>query len=160
MAKKDLDLFELSTRAILGPPNNLSGEDAVNYVALLLEIAQVGGTSVAERKFQFFVERNLGIKPEEIERGREKAQAHQGALSELVSGITDPEVCVFLFRDAYMMTLVHNDSDSVEWRILERLSGALGLSTSLAKKIVKMVDDIVKLHRDFLDVLEEAGIEK
>lgn len=160
MAKQDLDIFELSTCAILAPPDELSGQDAVNYVALLLEISRVGGASVAERKFQYFVERNLGIKPEEIERGREKAKTSQGALGELVSGITDPEVRVYLFRDAYLMTLVHEDSDSVEWQILERLSGALGLSTSLAKKIVRMVDDMVKLHEDFLAVLEEAGIKK
>ncbi len=160
MAKKDLDFFEFSTRAIFGPPSDLSGEDAANYVAVLLEISRVGGASVDERKFQYSIEHNLGIEPEEIERGREKAQTHQGELGELVSGITNPEVCVYLMRDAYLMTLVHNGSDSVEWQILERLSGALGLSTSLTKKIVKMVDDSLKLHRDFLAVLEEAGIEK
>jgi hypothetical protein len=160
LAKRELDLYGLSTCAILGPPQELTGEDAVNYVAALLEISRVGSMSVEKQQFQYYVESNLGIEPLEIELGREKAATHRGALSELVSGIENPEVCAYLFRDAYLMTLMHKGGDCVEWMILERLSGALGLSASLAKKIVKMVDDLVKLHRDFLDVLEEAGIEK
>ncbi len=160
MAKKELDLYGLSTCAILNLPEKLSGQDAVNYVAALQEIVRVGEASIEEHQFRYFVEYNLGIEPLEVELGREKAAAHQGALSELVSGIDDPEVRAYLFRDAYLMTLVHEGGDSVEWRILERLSGALGLSTSLAKKIVRMVDDLVKLHKDFVEVLEEAGIAK
>ncbi|MBW7997926.1 MAG: hypothetical protein FVQ81_15420 [Candidatus Glassbacteria bacterium] len=158
MAKIDIDLFKFATGSILGAPGELAGEDAVNYVAVLLEISRVGGVSVEERKFQFFVERNLGIEAEEIEQGRAKAKEHEGALADLVSGINDPEIRVHLFRDAYLMTLV-GGLDNVELQVMDRLAGALGLSRSLANKIFKMVDDLVQLHKDFLDVLEQAGIE-
>ena len=160
MAIKELDLYGLSTCAILGPPGQLVGEDAINYVAVLLEIARVGGMSVEEHQFQYFVEYNLGIQPYEVDAGQMKAASHQGALSELVGGIENPETRAYLFRDAYLMILAHEGGDNVEWQILERLSGALGLSTSLAKKIVKMVDDLLQLHKDFRLVLEEAGIKK
>ena len=158
LARKEIDLLEFATGSILGGPEDLAGEKAINYVAVLLEIGRIGGVSVEERKFEYFVESNLGIEAKEIEQGRQKARDHEGALGELVGGIQDQEYRVYLFRDAYLMTLVHNGLSTVEWSALERLSGALGLSTGLAKKIVRMVDDLVQLHKDFLDVLEEAGI--
>ena len=159
MARKDIDLIKFATGSILGGPEDLTGEKAVNYVAVLLEIGRIGGASVEERKFEYFVERNLGIKPQEVEQGRQKARDNEGALGELVAWIDDPAYRVYLFRDSYLMAVVHNGLNNIEWHALERLSGALGLSTSLTDKIVKMVDDLVQLHEDFLDVLEEAGIE-
>lgn len=113
-----------------------------------------------EREFLSTVTANLGISGEDAGKGAQKAKENEGAIGELVSGIEDREYCVALFRDAYLMSLLNDGTDNVEWQVLERLSGALGLSTSLANKIVAMVDGLFNLREAYLEVLEEAEIDK
>ena len=70
--------------------------------------------------------------------------------------IEEPELRVCILRDAYMMAMMDDKVDHVEWLALERLAGALGLSNHLARKITELVDSIVELQKELGKLAKRA----
>ena len=150
------DLLGLTTKFILDSRAEIPEEKLVNYLATLLEIARIGGVSVEEQIFSEYIVSSLGLSPDVVHKAKRLIDRESLSMGELVARIEEPELRVCILRDAYMMAMMDDKVDHVEWLALERLAGALGLSNHLAKKITKLVDNIVELQNELGKLAKKA----
>ncbi len=150
------DLLGLTTKFILDSRAEIPEEKLVNYLATLLEIARIGGVSVEEQLFSEYIVSSLGLSPDVIRKAERLIDRESLSMGELVARIEEPELRVCILRDAYMMAMMDDKVDHVEWLALERLAGALGLSNHLAKKITELVDNIVELQKELGKLAKRA----
>ena len=143
------DLLALVSKFILKSTVELPEEKLIYYIATLKEIARMGGVSVKEQNFTNYLESSLGLSRELIQKADQLVNEKSLSMGELVAGIKEPEYRVCILRDAYLMARMDDKVDQSEWLALERLAGALGLSESLARKVINLVDDIIELHHEF-----------
>ena len=150
------DLLGLTTKFILDSRAEIPEEKLVNYLATLLEIARIGGVSVEEQIFSEYIVSSLGLSPDVIHKAERLIDRESLSMGELVARIEEPELRVCILRDAYVMAMMDDKVDHVEWLALERLAGALGLSHHLAKKITELVDNIVELQKELGKLAKKA----
>ena len=151
------DLLSLTTKFILDSGAEITEGKLVNYIATLMEIARMGGVSVEEQKFSEYIVSSLGLSPDVIQKAERLIDEESLSMGELVARIEEPELRVCILRDAYVMAMMDDKVDHVEWLALERLAGALGLSHKLAKKITELVDNIVELQKEFEKLAKKAS---
>ena len=151
-----LDLLSLTPKFILDSDAEIPEEKFVNYLATLLEVARMGGVSVEENKLGEYIVSSLGISPDVIQRAERLLEEESVSIGELVATMEEPELRVCILRDAYVMAMMDEKVDHMEWMVLERLAGALGLSHKLAEKVTQMIDGIVELQEE-LDKLTKRS---
>jgi len=151
-----MDMLALAPKFILDTGAEVSEENLVNYVAVLKEIARIGGVSVEEQKFGEYITSSLGISKDIVSKADRLINEESMSLGELVSRIKEPEYRVCILRDAYIMAMMDDKIDHVEWLALERLAGTLGLSSHTSRKIMNLVDDIIKLQKEFKKLTRQA----
>lgn len=144
-----IDLLSLTPKFILDSGAEIPEEKVVNYIATLLEVARMGGITVEEHMFGEYIVSSLGLSQEVIRKAERLIEEESLSMGELTARIEEPELRICILRDAYVMAMMDNKVDHVEWLALERLAGALGLSHKLANKVTKLVDDIVALQKEF-----------
>jgi len=151
-----MDLLALEPKFILDSPDELTEEDLVCYIATLKEIARIHGVSIEQTKFSEYIINSLGVSQDIIENADRLITEEAMSMGELVSRIKEPWYRVCLLRDAYIMAMLDDEVDHVEWLALQRLAGTLGLSRRLEKKVMNLVDDMVKIQKDFEKLIEET----
>jgi len=150
------DLLSLTTRFILDSGAEIPEEKLVNYLATLLEIARLGGISVEEQMFSEYIVSSLSLSPDVVQKAKRLIGDESLSMGELVARIEEPELRVCILRDAYVMAMMDDKVDHVEWLAIERLAGALGLSYNLAKKVTELVDSIVELQKELEKLAKKA----
>jgi len=143
-----MDLFAITPNFIIDSPDELTEEELVYYLATLKEIARIGGISSGEKKFGEYFVSALGISMDIVQKSDRLINENSLSMGELVSKIKTPWCRVCLLRDAYIMAMIDDDVDQVEWLALQRLSGTLGLHQSTTKKVIQLVDNIVDIQED------------
>lgn len=149
------DLLSLTTRFILDSGAEIPEEKLVNYLATLLKIARLGGISVEEQMFSEYIVSSLSLSQDVIQKAKRLIDEESLSMGELVARI-ETELRVCILRDAYVMAMMDDKVDHVEWLALERLAGALGLSHNLAKKVTELVDNIVELQKELERLAKKA----
>ena len=151
-----VDLLSLTPKYILDSEVEIPEEKLVNYLATLLEVARMGGVSVEEHKLGEYIVSSLEISPDVVQQAARLIEEEALSIGELVARIEEPVLRVCILRDAYMMAMMDEKVDHMEWMALERLAGALGLSHKLAEKVTQMVDSAVELQKE-LDKLTKRS---
>ncbi|MBW1696367.1 MAG: TerB family tellurite resistance protein [Deltaproteobacteria bacterium] len=154
---RSVDLLNLTPKFIMDSDAEIPEEKIVNYLAALLEVARMGGVSVEEHKLSEYLVSALGLSPEVIRRAARLIEEQSLSMGELVARIEEPELRVCILRDAYVMAMMDEKVDHMEWMALERLAGALGLSHKIAEKVTKMVDSLVELHKELDKLVKKSS---
>lgn len=148
-----LDLLSLTPKMLLDYDAEIPEEKLIYYIAALREVARIGGVSSKEDRFIKNLITSLGLPADVPDKARNLTEKKSLSIGELTAKMEDPLLRVCLLRDAYIMVVLDEDVDEVEWLALERLAGALGLSHSVVKKVTRLVDDILEIK----DELEELS---
>jgi len=152
-----VDLLSLTPKYILNSEVEIPEEKLVSYLATLLEVARMGGVSVEEHKLGEYIVSSLEISPDVVQRAARLIEEEALSIGELVARIEEPVLRVCILRDAYVMAMMDEKVDHLEWMALERLAGALGLSHKLAKKITQFVDSMVEVQNELDELTERSS---
>ena len=153
-ANSEIDFVAMMPKYILDSIGEVSEKEIVHYIAVLEEIARLGGISVVEENFEQRVAVSLGCTAELVAKARKLVRDDSPSMGELEVGEKNLGLKVCLLRDAYILAMIDDKVDRTEWLALERLVGALGISEHLAKQVMTVVDAQVKLQKQFK---EEQG---
>ncbi|MBN2289483.1 MAG: hypothetical protein JXQ83_09140 [Candidatus Glassbacteria bacterium] len=148
------DLFNLTPSMLMDFKAEIPEEKMVYYIAALREVARIGGVSSTEDRFIKNLITYLDLPADVPDKARNLTENQSLSLGELTAKMEEPLLRVCLLRDAYVMVMLDENVDEVEWLTLERLAGALGLSHSVVKKVTRLVDDIVEIKAELEELSE------